>query len=65
VEEKAIPWPQYFEGSTQIDNKFSQAFGINGIPHMFLVDKKGCLRVDNMRAEGDFEEQIAKLMAEQ
>ena len=65
VEEKAIPWPQFFDGSTQIDNKFSQAFGINGIPQMFLVDKKGCLRVDNVRAEGNFEEQIAKLLVEE
>jgi len=65
VEEQAISWPQFFDGSSQIDNKFSQAFGINGIPHMFLVDKKGCLRVDNVRAKGDFEEQIAKLLVEQ
>lgn len=64
VEKKAITWPQYFEGKQQADNKFAVAFGIDGIPHMFLVDRQGCLRVDNMRAKGDFEEQIAKLLAE-
>jgi hypothetical protein len=49
------------------------AFGVDGIPHMFLVDKKGLLRFDNVRARDDghrkgdttsFEDQISKLLAE-
>jgi len=64
------PWPQYFDGQ---GGKFTQEFGIDGIPHMFLVDKKGCLRFDNVRArdgihtKGDttsFEEKISVLLAE-
>lgn len=73
VTDKAIPWPQYFDGQQQTKNKFTQDFGVDGIPHMFLVDKKGLLRFDHVRAgdkyhpKGDtmsFEEKIAKLLAE-
>jgi len=73
IKEKGFPWPQYFDGKQQEQNKFAQGFGIDGIPHMFLVDKKGCLRFDNVQArdnvhaKGDttsFEEKISKLLAE-
>jgi peroxiredoxin len=73
LKEKEISWPQYFDGKQQTDNKFGAAFGIDGIPHMFLVDKKGVLRFDNVRAtdrvhaKGDttsLEEKISKLLAE-
>ena len=68
-----IPWPQFFDGNQQEDNRFTVAFGVDGIPHMFLVDKRGLLRFDNVRARDDFhpkgdttslEEKIAKLLAE-
>ncbi|HEY5232367.1 MAG TPA: TlpA disulfide reductase family protein [Verrucomicrobiae bacterium] len=66
-----ISWPQYFVGKQM--NKFAVEFGIDGFPQMFLVDKEGCLRFDNVRAgnfhpKGDttsFEEKISKLLAEQ
>ena len=73
VQKHDIPWPQYFDGKQQDDNKFAAGFGIDGIPHMFLVDKKGLLRLDNVRAsdkyhaKGDttgFEEKISELLAE-
>lgn len=73
VKRHDIFWPQFFDGQQQTKNKFTVAFGIDGIPHMFLVDKKGLLRFDNVRAsdkyhpQGDtatFEETIAKLLAE-
>jgi peroxiredoxin len=73
VKQHGISWPQYFDGKQQNDNKFTVAFGIDGIPHMFLVDKKGFLRFDNVRAsdkyhaQGDttsLEEKIAGLLAE-
>jgi peroxiredoxin len=64
LEREGISWSQFFDGQTQIENSFAQAFGINGIPHMFLVDRNGHLRVDNVRANGDFEKQIADLLAE-
>ena len=66
LKEQEITWPQYFEG--QQNNKFTVEFGINGFPHMFLVDKKGCLRFDNVFAFGakaNFEGKIKSLLAEQ
>jgi thiol-disulfide isomerase/thioredoxin len=62
LKEKGITWPQYFDGNQQERNKFAQEFGIDGIPHIFFVDKKGCLR-DDLR--GDFETGIVNLLAEQ
>jgi peroxiredoxin len=74
LKERDISWPQYFDGKQQSDNKFTVEFGIDGIPHMFLVDKNGFLRFDNVRADDkyhpkddttSFEEKIAKLLAEE
>jgi thiol-disulfide isomerase/thioredoxin len=68
LKEHEIAWPQYFDGQQQERNKYAQGFGIDGIPHMFFVDKKGCLRFDNVRASGDqinFEKKIEVLLAEQ
>ena len=67
LKENGIGWPQYFDGQQQEQNKFAQGFGIDGIPHMFLVDKKGYLRFDDLRAKGakaDFEDKIENLLAE-
>ena len=73
VKQHDITWPQYFNGKQRDDNKFTVEFGIDGIPHMFLVDKKGFLRFDNVRASDkyhpksdttSFEEKIARLLAE-
>ena len=50
LKEKELPWPQYYDGQQQTKNKFAQEFGVDGIPQMFLVDKKGYLRFDNVRA---------------
>jgi hypothetical protein len=44
-----MPWPQFFDGKGW-GNKFGQQYGINGIPTMWLVDKKGNLREMNARA---------------
>jgi thiol-disulfide isomerase/thioredoxin len=73
IKEKGLWWPQYFDGKQQESNKFAQGFGIDGIPHMFLVDRRVLLRFDNVRAndkyhpKGDttsFEEKISKLLVE-
>lgn len=65
VEQQGISWPQYFEGKrTRSENTMTQRFGVNGIPHMFLVDKEGCLRADNVRATGSLGEQVAALLAD-
>jgi hypothetical protein len=69
LKEKGYPWPQFFDGQ---NGKFTHDFGIDG-EHMFLVDKKGCLRFDNVRVGDDvhpkgdttnFEEKISTLLAE-
>lgn len=73
LKKSGYPWPQYFDGKQQGDNKFTTEFGIDGIPHMFLIDKKGLLRFDDVRAsdihsKGDtlsFEDKISTLLAEQ
>lgn len=60
-----ISWPQYFEG--QVRNKFTTEYGIDGFPHMFLVDKRGCFRFDDVMAIGsktNFEARIESLLKE-
>jgi thiol-disulfide isomerase/thioredoxin len=61
VKEKGVAWPQYFDGAGW-QNKYGQQYGINSIPTMWLVDKKGVLR--DMSARGELEEKAAKLLAE-
>ena len=66
LKQNGIAWPQYFDGKSQVEdnNKFAQEFGIDGIPHVLLVDKKGCLRVDQIHLPDGFEETVKKLLAE-
>jgi thiol-disulfide isomerase/thioredoxin len=61
VEEKDMSWPQYFDGAGWA-NKFGKQFGINGIPTMWLVDKKGVLR--EMNARDRLEKKVEELLAE-
>ena len=61
VQEKDMPWPQYFDGAGW-GNKFGKQFGINGIPTMWLVDKKGVLR--EMHARDRLEGKVEELLAE-
>jgi thiol-disulfide isomerase/thioredoxin len=61
VAENEMAWPQYFDGQGW-GNKFGKEFGINSIPTMWLVDKKGNLHDINGR-EG-LEEKVGKLLAE-
>ncbi len=61
VEQKQLPWPQYFDGKVW-ENKFGVQYGIGGIPVIWLVDKKGNLRESNGR--DDLQGKVAKLLAE-
>lgn len=61
VKANNMPWPQYFDGKG-FENKFAQQFGIDAIPAMWLIDKKGVLRDTNARM--DLAEKVAKLLAE-
>ena len=61
VGDKQMKWPQYFDGKGW-GNKFGRQYGINSIPTMWLVDKKGNLRM--MEARGGLREKVEKLLAE-
>jgi thiol-disulfide isomerase/thioredoxin len=61
TKEKEMPWPQFFDGAGW-QNKYGQEFGINSIPRMWLVDKKGM--VVDMEARADLEKKVEKLLAE-
>ena len=56
-----IPWPQYFEESDG-PNHFAVQYGINRIPTMWLVDKRGVFREIVVR--GKLEKQVKRLMKE-
>jgi len=60
-----MPWPQLFDpkaAESQSWNPITTGFGIDGIPTMFLIDKKGVCRT--VEARENMEELIPKLLAE-
>lgn len=61
VAKQKMDWPQYFDGK-EWANELGQKFGIEAIPTMWLVDKKGVLR--DLSAGDDLSGKIAKLLAE-
>lgn len=61
VAKEKMTWPQFFDGQGW-QNKFGQRFGINSIPAMWLVDKKGILR--DLNAREDLETKVEALIAE-
>jgi len=61
IKTKEMPWPQYFDGKGW-ENRYGIQYGINGIPAMWLVDKKGNLRETNAR--DDLAGKVEKLLAE-
>jgi thiol-disulfide isomerase/thioredoxin len=61
VKENKMPWPQYFDGQYW-QNAIAQKYGINSIPAMWLVDKKGNL-VD-MNGRDGLEGKVEKMLAE-
>lgn len=61
VKEKGMEWPQYFDGKGW-QNEISSKYGINSIPAMWLLNKKGMVVSTNAR--GGLEETVAKLLAE-
>lgn len=61
IQKNDLPWPQYFDGQTW-KNQFGIAYGIDSIPTMWLVDKKGNLREQN--AGQNLGSDVEKLLAE-
>ena len=65
VKQKEIPWPQLREESQSESEPWhplAKQWGVNGIPTMFLVDKKGVLRF--IDARDDTAKKIESLLAE-
>jgi peroxiredoxin len=56
-----MEWPQFFDG-LYWQNKYARQFGIESIPTMWLIDKKGNLR--DMNAREDLSGGVEKLLAE-
>jgi thiol-disulfide isomerase/thioredoxin len=64
-EHKEMPWPQLLDAEAaknQQWNPITLGFGIDGIPTMFLIDKKGVCRT--VSARENMEDMIPKLLAE-
>ena len=61
TKEKGMGWPQFFDGKGW-KNEFGAKFGINSIPRMWLVNKKGMV-VDTEGRAG-LAEKVEKLLAE-
>jgi thiol-disulfide isomerase/thioredoxin len=59
---REITWPQMFDASHPGWNPLATQFGINSIPTMFLIDKKGIVR--SVDARSNFEELIPKMLSE-
>ena len=60
-----MPWTQLFDADAAANHKWnplSDEYGVNGIPCMFLIDKKGVLR--SVTARADMDTLIPKLLAE-
>ncbi|MFZ9920888.1 MAG: TlpA family protein disulfide reductase [Terrimicrobiaceae bacterium] len=61
LKENGMAWPQYFDGKGW-QNDISSRFGIQSIPAMWLVNKKGMLVSTNAR--GNLADEVEKLLAE-
>lgn len=59
--QKGMVWPQYFDGKGW-DNAISTRFGIQSIPTMWLVNKRGI--VANTSPNGNLESSVASLLTE-
>lgn len=66
TDHEKLPWPQLFDADAAASDAWNpittKTYGINGIPAMFLIDKKGVCRT--VTAREDFESLIPKLLAE-
>jgi thiol-disulfide isomerase/thioredoxin len=61
TKEKGMTWPQYFDGKGW-KNTISTTYGIDSIPRMWLVNKKGM--VVSTEARENLEGEVEKLLAE-
>lgn len=62
TENKDMPWTQLFDEKTPGWHPLATQYGIEGIPTMFLIDKKGIVR--SITARENFETEIPKMLDE-
>ena len=61
VKKEGMPWPQYFENNSD-EHRIGEKLGIESIPTMWLIDKKGNLR--ELEARSNLAGRVEKLLAE-
>ncbi len=61
IKDNNIPWPQYFDGKGW-ENPYVKKYGIDSIPTMWLINKKGV--VVDADVDDDLDKKIEKLLAE-
>jgi peroxiredoxin len=59
IEEKKMPWQQYFDG---LDNKIAEKYAISLIPTTFLIDGNGTLIARDLRG-AELEKAVAEALA--
>ena len=60
--ENKMPWPQYYDGQ-HWNNPYGKQYGIQGIPAMFLLDKRGLIISTNARGP-KLAQEIQRLLKE-
>lgn len=61
VADKEMSWPHHFDGKGW-ENELAQRYGVNSIPEMWLVDKKGMVKT--YTRDKNLAEEVEKLLAE-
>ena len=62
LEKEGITWPQFFDENGW-QNRVAQMYGINAIPHMYLIDGEGVVRKSGVRGHA-LEPAVAELVRE-
>jgi peroxiredoxin len=62
AENKDMPWPQLFDAAKPGWHPIAEKYGINAIPAMFLIDRKGVLR--SVEARSAYETLVPQLLKE-
>ena len=62
LEKEGITWPQFFDGNGW-RNQVAGMYGINAIPHTYLIDGEGVVRKANVRGRA-LEPAVAELVRE-